>query len=507
VGFVAQLVNSPSLGIEKCFEMKFRRIVILLIIPVSCFSQGVDNMWLLGSNYGNGVATIDFYQGYPNIYSSSWDMNFAETFSSISDQDGDLLFYTNGIYIADATNDTMQNGSGLNYGLCNQQNALSGQHIVQGTLILQLPGDTSVYYLLHETCNKNNPNYDPSELFYSIIDMKLNGGLGAVTSKNNILINDTLKSGNIVACRHGNGSDWWILVHRANSDLYYKLLFTKWGLQVIGTQHTGSVTDHYAYGQSVFSRDGTKFATSDMGSFLNIFDFDRCTGNLSNFIYVPQADTVHYAGGLSFSSNSRFLYYSEGINEYQYDMQATNISASQILLGTYDGFNSPLYTTFFLSQLASDGKIYINTGGFANVLHVINYPDSIGTACSFVQHGIQLPVWNVYTIPNFPNYRLGAVLEPGCDSLVTAQEPITKEVYFSVYPNPVLADNVTFTYTVSSETGSVCIYNIEGKEVAHYIIPQWSSVQHLKLPKMTGGVYMARLTQGNAVANTKFLKE
>ena len=42
-------------------------------------------------------------------------MRSLEASSSISDSNGNLLFYTNGIYIANANHDTMMNGNGFGH--------------------------------------------------------------------------------------------------------------------------------------------------------------------------------------------------------------------------------------------------------------------------------------------------------------------------------------------------------------------------------------------------------
>ncbi len=47
-----------------------------------------------------------------------------------------------------------------------------------GNVVLPFPGDTSKYILFHQTAL--NLNY--SELYYSIIDMTLDGGLSGVNS-------------------------------------------------------------------------------------------------------------------------------------------------------------------------------------------------------------------------------------------------------------------------------------------------------------------------------------
>ena len=64
-----------------------------------------------------------------------------------------------------------------------------------------------------------------------------------------------------------------------------------------------------------------------------------------------------------------------------------------------------------------DGKIYISSYNGVRYLHIIDKPDSSGIACNIIQHGLQLPYTNFRTIPNFPNFRLGAWKGSPCDSL------------------------------------------------------------------------------------------
>src|SRR4051812_26767421 len=80
-------------------------------------NQGITNWWYMGySSWGGlpfGQTKIDFFSGNPVITYDSIEMDFNRTHANISDSAGNMLFYTNGYYIADATNDTMQNGSGI----------------------------------------------------------------------------------------------------------------------------------------------------------------------------------------------------------------------------------------------------------------------------------------------------------------------------------------------------------------------------------------------------------
>jgi len=116
-------------------------------------------------------------------------------------------------------------------------------------------------------------------------------------------------------------------------------------------------------GQAAFSPDGKYYAVfnsinQDLGQFIDVFSFDRCSGILSN------QRTMHLnmdiSGGVAFLPNSRFLYVSSYIDLYQYDMWAADIESSKVKLAEFDNWQgvTGLFPTYWLMQLAPDGKIY-----------------------------------------------------------------------------------------------------------------------------------------------------
>ena len=81
-----------------------------------------------------------------------------------------------------------------------------GLPIPYGNIILPVPDDSNRYVLFHQTGNYNSTYLTPTELYYSVIDVSLNGGLGEVISKNNIALTNSF-GGGLAACKHGNGRD------------------------------------------------------------------------------------------------------------------------------------------------------------------------------------------------------------------------------------------------------------------------------------------------------------
>lgn len=495
--------------------MKGRLVLFFCLVSFNLFSQGIDNLWLMGGyswagppNYG-GI-DMNFTGGNLNITYQNRLMNFECTNGVICNSSGDFLFSSNGIYIMNAVNDTMVNGSGLNPAYFTSLKDSFGLTIPQANLIIPFPSDSTKYYLFHETSDDYGNTFSAFYLYYSIIDMSQDSGRGAVIQKNVVLLNDTLLDGRLTACKHANGRDWWLVCHKNLSNKYCTFLITPSGIEGPYFQNIGQYREDF-FGQVVFSPDGNKFAFYEPYlSDLDVMDFDRCTGQFSNPINIAINDSA-IGGGAAFSPNSQVLYVSSMNYVYQFDVTAPNVAATQTTVATYDGFISHFATGFYLSQLAPDGKIYINCGNSTQDIHVINYPDSIGLGCDVCQHCIHLPAINFFTIANHPNYFLGGVASGICDSLGLGIQPTIVSVTngLRLYPNPVsnTSEEIIFTYPSTGEHSIIVINNIERKEVARYYLPLWSSVQHVKLPKLSSGIYLARLLSNKSSANVKFFVE
>jgi gliding motility-associated-like protein len=158
---------------------------------------------------------------------------------------------------------------------------------------------------------------------------------------------------------------------------------------------------------------------------VDVFDFDRCTGQLSNWLslgtpalQVPGSDTYY---GCSFSPDGTKIYASEENNNqngttrlFQWDLLAPNIPASKTLIGTTI---SPM--EFGQHQLGPDGKIYIanlaypldSTNPNNYYLSVIHDPNQAGLACNFVYNGLWLEGrQSTLHLPNLPNYNLAPLV-------------------------------------------------------------------------------------------------
>ena len=422
------------------------------------------------------------------------------------------MFYTNGYYISDATNDTMQNGSGLNPGAY-ANFASDGFAIAQAALIIQKPGSNSIYYLFHGSCDNYmiTTGCRMHQHNLTTIDMNGNGGLGNVITKNVPIIIDTLNTGKIAASRHANGRDWWVMVHRVNSNKFYKLLITPTAILGPYSQNIG-ITRQWDAGQAWFSPDGKKYAYYYVNGGLDIFDFDRCTGMLSNAVHVNIPFENGYNVGMAISPGSNALYVSNDFHVYQFDLTASNIPASQLTVATYDsfvsvfpGFPNGFATLFGLSALAPDGKIYITTGNGTMHMHTIDNPDVIGLGCNVNQHSVQLQSVYFNTLPNHPNYFLGC--DTSCTTcLVGVAEEENEKVSVRAAPNPTTG-NFTLQFNVQSVSGELEIFDVMGNMVYKEYIAPWSQYKRIDISKLANGIYLCKILRGDNVETLKIIKE
>ena len=178
--------------------MKKLLVIVLIIASNLIYGQGLNHNYLIGytiadppwTTHDKGI--IKFNNISFGIFGLSRKMLFYEAQANIANDTGAILFYTNGCWIANALEDTMLNGSGINPDpyvtqYCAPPSALP---YPQANIILPFPGDSNKYVLFHHGGSQADPNSLPLISYYSVIDMTLDGGLGGVvqSQKNVVLI-------------------------------------------------------------------------------------------------------------------------------------------------------------------------------------------------------------------------------------------------------------------------------------------------------------------------------
>ncbi|MBK8196369.1 MAG: hypothetical protein IPK76_25395 [Lewinellaceae bacterium] len=424
------------------------------------------------------------------------------TLGIISDTAGALQCYSNGVHIYNADHKIMQNGDNFQ----SPAQFPYGYPLTQSLIILPVPDTQGIYIMIDGVHKDIGTDVIIEQIRHSIIDMSFNNGLGKIIQKKITVENssDTLNVGLLTAVRHGNGRDWWLLTTKYESNIHRKYLISPEGIHFHEDQAVGD-TVHNGVGYAAFSPSGQWYAryfvygkTSDPKTASYIYQFDRCTGLLSTPLH-KMYNPPEYYGGVAFSPNSRYLYVANYTKIFQYDLEASDILASEQVVAEYDGFldGNGVPTRFFGLLLAPDNKIYGNIPGFnSRYLHVIDQPDQPGAACNVIQHAIYLPRDNFGTLPNVPFYRLYAAGIP-CDSIVGAFTPPPAATGARINVWPVPAADVLY-FSAGENLEGACglqLFDALGRPALRrediYLKPSAT----VRLDGLTPGAYVYRLTE------------
>ncbi len=181
--------------ISLSINMRYFLILFALYFSSVCLAQKEDYNWLGGYDYNPTPGSL-IIEGYridfnnkPFRIDNNVDVKYGieGNNASISDKNGNLLFYTNGCAVMDRNLNLMPNGDSINAGKWFDLFRLYcsiGYPGFQDVLILNDPASEYGYYIFHKP-NIYYPQIpDSFQLHYSYVDLRLNNGLGDVTIKN-----------------------------------------------------------------------------------------------------------------------------------------------------------------------------------------------------------------------------------------------------------------------------------------------------------------------------------
>lgn len=365
------------------FKLKLLTGLLLLCaaIPFAVRAQGENNIWTFGY-----FLSLDFNAGAPVMGTSS--IMSHEGCAAISDANGDLLFYSNGNEVWDRNHNVMPNGTGI---LSNNGPLGSTGSSTQGVAFMPFIEDTNKYYLFVLESFESAGTPANIKLRYNVIDRSLNGGLGDVVAGQKNILLDTVGSEKMFLAK-GAGCYNWLVTHRGQSNE-----FVAWKIEAGGinpakvVSASGGGVNHFSSGEMKISHDHKKIALSVLDeNTIEVHDFDRATGIVSNALIVDTAYTSPLPYnlllyGMEFSPDNSKLYYAVwGPNPLRQidlsllpDLTATQASRTDInTAGSFVGM-----------RVGPDGKIYICRPSTSRI-SVINYPNNPGSSCGLDVTGI-----------------------------------------------------------------------------------------------------------------------
>lgn len=272
---------------------------------------------------------------------------------------------------------------------------------------------------------------------------------------------------------------------------------------------------------------------------MEIFDFNRCTGIISNPVTIhpePTWPPYNEFTFCEFSPSGRFLYvtsYWDTCYLYQYDLLSPAPAATRI---TLDTITNDLIGIGSL-KLAPDGKIYLTHAWECTAfpycypypdsvyntvnmyLSVINYPDSLGSACGYAPFSFYLGGKRTYYgLPNNPDYELPTLAGSPCDTLTgLTPGPSPKERGAELFATWVSSWQKLFVnaQNLKGKKVTVEVFDVTGKVISASPptpLPVERGEAHngyftqdIFLPNLSAGVYVVKLQTEKEMLSNKFV--
>jgi len=411
-----------------------KKILLALFLLISGMALSQDReaaIWHFGQKAG-----LDFNSITPE------SLNLGSVFTdegsaAISDEEGNLQFYTDGVSVYKNTHERMSG-----------EDLLGGNSSTQSAIIVPKPGDSDRYYVftVSEIRYGNQVYSEGDGLNYYLVNMAAGGGslnsfkTHLVTYDASIRGEQLLKcSQKLTAIKDPCEDIYWVITHF--EDTFYAFKIDENG---VDSNPVTSKLGPYMYlgahisnskGQLKVSPDGTKLAMANFQNSIDssghspgslfLFDFDIMTGLVSNAKKLMDNDFV-FAYGVEFSSDSKKVYstLSSFRNGEVPPSGHTNNGSSLFQIDLEDNFRTrKLFSSSeqpMALQLAIDGKIY-KARKDSRILGVINSPKKRGSAADYVDGGLSIGRPSKQGFPSFIQsyFQIKVEYEEACEGELT----------------------------------------------------------------------------------------
>ncbi len=369
--------------------------VLHMLCSQQIFAQ-YENIWMFGQSAG-----VDFNDAEPKAIRSYFDTLayprtiFGEASASVCNAKGELLFYTEGSMVINRKHELMRNGDSLIPYLRTGYTYSSTSSASQGTIIVPIPSQSNKYYVFSLTAVEAKHEGKPVKgyLFYSMVDMSADAGLGAVVAGQKGILLDTGLTEHMTAVAADDYRVWLLTISKVSEHI------KSFEITGCGINHTPVLSAFPDYLDTTVSKVGTgciaispdrtkiAIASNSFSTFsrpsqrdgLVLLDFDTLTGHASNLKRLSASNPY----GACFSPDNTKLYVSfqdQSVN--QFDLSAGSLedvkrSEIRVLEGNF-GFghlkSGPDNRVYFWDARWTPYKSYYSLG-------VINNPDRPGIDC------------------------------------------------------------------------------------------------------------------------------
>lgn len=260
---------------------------ITATFTLTLYEEGkqLANFWYFGEGAG-----IDFNGDAGPQAVTDGAILAEEGCATVSDDNGDLLFYTNGETIWNSEHVEMLNGTDLG----------GSSDASQGVIAVAHGTDPSLYYLFLS----EDQNSEDKAFKLALVDMKLNGGLGDVVLKNRKIYAKNLEKISAVGTENTT-----VLTHELGTNNYRSFDVNDQGINSPDYVSQGAtfLSNETMIGYLKYAAGGDKIAHAynSGGAFVDFIRTDSLGGYEYAFIDVNFGGSIY---GVEFSPSSNFLY-------------------------------------------------------------------------------------------------------------------------------------------------------------------------------------------------------
>lgn len=318
----------------------------------------IGNIWYFGTSAG-----IDFNKQPTEAIPGPPNLTAPEGVATMSDRNGDVLFYTDGETVWDRENNPMLNGDNIGGSL----------NSTQSSIIIPFPEDETLFYVF-----TTDELYGDGEFLmtYSIVDIKGNNGMGEVIIKDQPLFSRSTER--VTAIEGGNG--YILITHEYGNNTFrvYPIGPEGIGSPVLSSEGSihSSGSAEAGEGYMKISPNGEKIAVALQDqNVVEVFDFVDSTLKVTNPIRLElEPGDVPY--GIEFSPDGSLLFVTvngpSGSKVLYYDMELTKEELEDPANRNEVSPNSFSSSTLGALQVGSDGMIYMAVNGSATIGQIVS---------------------------------------------------------------------------------------------------------------------------------------
>lgn len=382
---IAYAFRTSNRTLQRKYEVLHKTSIIFKNHAPS--SRAAKAFWLFGNKAGIDFGTTGTSQANPIVAPCTATCYAGEGSTVIATKTGTLQFWTNGQTIWNRDGVPMANGTDLN----------ANASTTQAAVVFPITHDETKYGVI--TNNTEAGVKDAGELYYSTIDMTLNGGLGDVVTKNNPLWGSTTgySSEASTAAPKPDGSGYWILTFNPGSTNVHVFSFdiaSQTSSHVITVSSGGGIGRFYptqsGFGSLNFNEDYTRLVlaagnhcTGTCAGYYGLIrtlDFDSSTGYVTNRnMWNGYANGTGYSA--DFSPQGNYVYsatlYPADVVRYNISGSPSNatIKSSEAYVGRSQPVTATSCTGGGQVLRAPNNRMYVANCG-TNSLSVITNPDA-----------------------------------------------------------------------------------------------------------------------------------